>query len=116
MIGRIDPTPPRVTEVVAATNSRQEITSIRLGFDEAMHPGTAERVGFYSLTSGVERGHQFVVSKVVKIAGVSYDATAHTVTLGLARPQKRTIRVTVRAGLVAADGMSSFSDFTAVVT
>jgi sugar lactone lactonase YvrE len=115
MIGRVDPTPPRVTGVLAVTNSRRVITSILLGFDEALDPGAAERVGFYSLTSGVERGHQFVFSKGVKIARVSYDATARIVALELAGPQKRTIRVKVRAGLVAADGMSSFRDFTAVV-
>jgi hypothetical protein len=34
----------------------------------------------------------------------------------LAVPQKGPVQVTVRAGLVAADGMSSFNDFTAVVT
>ena len=64
----------------------------------------------------MERGHQFVFRERVKIARVSYDATARTVTLNLARPQKRPVQVTVRAGLVAADGMSSTSDFTAVVT
>jgi streptogramin lyase len=115
-IGRIDPTPPRVTGALAVTNSRKAITSILLGFDEALDPGAAERVGFYSLTSGVERGHQFVFSKGVKIARVSYDATARTVALELARPQKRTIRVTVRdGGLLAADGLASSGDSTAVV-
>jgi streptogramin lyase len=114
-IGRVDPTPPRVTGVLAVTNSSKAITSILLDFDEALDPGAAERVGFYSLASGVERGHQFVFSKGVKIARVSYDATARTVTLELAKPQKRSIRVKVRAGLVAADGMSSTRDFTAVV-
>jgi hypothetical protein len=52
----------------------------------------------------------------VKIARVSYDRAAHSVRLKLAVPQKGPVQVTVRAGLVAADGMSSSSDFTAVVT
>jgi hypothetical protein len=56
-----------------------------------------------------------VFSHRVKIARVSYDRAAHTVRLKLAVPQRRPVQVTVRAGLVAADGMSSFSDFTAVV-
>jgi virginiamycin B lyase len=116
LIGRIDPTPPRVMGALAVTSSEKAITSILLRFDAALDPGAAGRVGFYSLSSGVKRGHLFVSSKGVKIASVSYDPTARTVTLDLARPQKRTIRVKVRAGLVAADGMSSSSDFTAVVT
>ena len=114
-IGRLDPTPPRVTGVVAVAHSRKAITSIILSFDEALDPGTAESGGFFSLASGAKRGHTTVFSKGVKIRSVSYDGTAYTVRLKLARPQKRTLMVTVRAGIVAADGISSFSDFTAVV-
>jgi hypothetical protein len=38
------------------------------------------------------------------------------VRLKLAAPQKGPVRVTVRAGIVAADGMSSSSDLTAIIT
>jgi hypothetical protein len=114
-IGRIDPTSPRVTNVVAVTHSRKAITAILLGFDEALDPASARKGGFYGLAAGVKSRQTIVFSHGVKIARVSYDRAAHTVRLKLAVPQRRPVQVTVRAGLVAADGMSSFSDFTAVV-
>jgi hypothetical protein len=113
-IGRLDPTPPRVMGAVAVAHSRKAITSILLSFDEALDPASASEVRFYSLASGVQRRHKLVFRKGVKIARVSYDAAANTVRLKLAVPQKGPVQVTVRAGLVAADGMSSFSDYTAV--
>jgi hypothetical protein len=64
----------------------------------------------------VASGQTVVFSRGVKIARVSYDRAAHAVRLKLAVPQKGPVRVTVRAGLMAADGVSSSSDFTAVVT
>jgi hypothetical protein len=114
-IGRIDPTSPRVTKVVAVTHSRLAITAILLGFDEALDPASARKGGFYGLAAGAKSRQTVVFSHGVKIARVSYDRAAHTVRLKLAVPQRRPVQVTVRAGLVAADGMSSFSDFTAVV-
>jgi hypothetical protein len=113
-IGRAD-LAPRVTKVVAIANSRGAITSILLGFDEALNPSSASKGRLYGLAAGVERRQTIVFSKGVKIARVSYDRTAHAVRLKLAVPQKRPVQVTVHAGLVAADKMSSFSDFRAVV-
>jgi hypothetical protein len=115
-IGGVDPNLPHVTQVIAAAHSRKAITSILIGFDEPLDPASVTEVRFYSLAPGVERGHKLVIRKGVKIARVSYDATAQTVRLKLAVPQKGPIRVTVHAGIVAADGISSASDFTAVVT
>jgi streptogramin lyase len=114
-IGRIGVAPPRVTEVVAVAHPGGAITSILLRFDEALDPASAGKVRSYGLASGVESGQTIVFSQGVKIARVSYDRAAHAVRLKLAVPEKGSVRVTVRAGLVAADGMSSFSDFTAVV-
>jgi hypothetical protein len=113
-IGRITP-PPRVTGVVAVTHSRKGITSIILGFDEALDPGTAGTRRFYSLATGVKRHHKLVFRRGVKIGSVSYDGTAHAVTLKLTKPHKGLIQVTVRAGIVAVDGVSSVGEFTAVV-
>jgi streptogramin lyase len=115
-IDRIDPTPPSVRGVVASTNSRGAITSILVSFDEALDPAPARNGHSYGLATGVGSGPTIVFSQGVKIARVSYHRAAHAVRLKLARPQQGPIQVTVRAGLVAADGMSSFSDFTAVVT
>jgi hypothetical protein len=115
-IGRIDPTPPRVTKVVAVAHPGKATTSILLGFDEALDPASASKGRSYGLATGVASGQTIVFSERVKIARVSYDRAAHAVRLKLAVPQKGPVQVTVRAGLVAADGMSSSSDFTAVIT
>jgi virginiamycin B lyase len=114
-IARIDPTPPRVTGVVAARHPGKAITSILVGFDGALDPVSASRGRSYGLAAGVASGPTTVFSQPVKIARVSYDRSAHAVRLKLAVPQKGPVRVTVRAGLEAADGMSSPSDFTAVI-
>ena len=87
-----------------------------LRFDGALDPASARLGGFYGLAAGVASGQTIVYSKPVRIAGVSYDRAAHAVRLKLAAPQKGPVQVTVRAGLVAADGISSTSGFTAVVT
>jgi hypothetical protein len=115
-IVRVDPTPPSITGVTAIANARGAITSIVVGFDEALAPGSARNGRSYGLASGVGIGQTTVFSRGVKIVGVSYHRAAHAVRLKLARPQQGPVQVTVRAGLVAADGMSSFRDFTAVVT
>jgi hypothetical protein len=112
----VDPTPPHVTKAVAVAHPGKAITSILLGFDEALDPASARKGRFYGLAAGVANGQTIVFSKGVKIVRVSYDRAAHAVRLKLAVPQKGPVQVTVRAGIVAADGMSSFNDFTAVVT
>jgi hypothetical protein len=80
-----------------------------------LDPGTAGQLCFYHLASGVKGRHTLVFSKGVKIGRVLYDGTAHRMTLKLAKPHKGMVQVTVRAGLVAADGVSSLNDFTDVV-
>ena len=114
-IGRID-LAPRVTKVVAVPHSREAITSIVLRFDGGLDPASARQGRFYGLAAGVTSGSTIVYSQQLTIARVSYDRAANAVRLKLAVPQKRPVQVTVSAGLVAADGMSSFNDFTAVVT
>jgi streptogramin lyase len=114
-IGEINPAPPRVTGVDAVAHSRKGITSILVGFDVALDPGSAGEGGFYSLAAGVKRHHKLVFRRGVKIRSVSYDGTAHTVTLQLARPHKGRIQVTVRAGIMAAAGVSSSGEFTTVI-
>jgi streptogramin lyase len=118
-ISRLDPTALRATGVIAVADSRGAITSILLGFGEALDPGKARNRRFYHLAAG--RVLDGSIPRInfgpgVKIARVSYDRTEHAVRLKLAVPQKRPVQVTVGAGLVAAHGIASFSGFTAVVT
>jgi hypothetical protein len=113
-IGRISLS-PGVTKTDAVADSRGAIGSILVYFDKAMKPASVGKADHYALASGVVRGQTIVYTKRVKIARVSYDRATHTVRLKLAVPQKRPIQVTVRAGIVATNGMKSSSDYTAVV-
>ena len=106
-IGRINPSPPRVTEVVPVAHSRAGTTEIVLSFNEALDPRTTEKLGFYHLAAGVKTRHTHVFSKGLKIARVFYDGSTHQVTLKLAKPRKGAVQLTVRPGIVAADGISS---------
>jgi streptogramin lyase len=65
-IGRIDPTPPAVTRVVAVAHSRKAIASILVGCDETVDLASATNVGFYSVAVGVERTHKLVFHERVK--------------------------------------------------
>jgi hypothetical protein len=100
-------------------HSRKAITSILISFDEALGPASARTGRFYGLAAGVKRVQTITFdgsTKREKIARVSHNRAAHAVRLKLAAPQKGPVRVTVRAGIVAADGMSSSSHLTAIVT
>jgi virginiamycin B lyase len=118
-IGRIAldtlPPPLSVTRVVAVTPSRKAITTILLWFDEALDPASARSGYLYGLAAGVASGQTIVFSKGVN-ARVSYKHAAHVVRVRLAVPHKGPIELTIRyGGLLAADGMASSGDFTAVV-
>jgi streptogramin lyase len=114
-IGRLEPNQPRVTKVIAVAHPGRAFASVLIDFDGALDPASASKGRFYGLAAGVASGQTTVFSKRVKIARVSYDRAAHAVWLKLAVPQRRPVQVTVYAGLAAADGMSSSSEFTAVV-
>ena len=55
-IGRVDPSQLSVTGVVTVAHSRKGITSILLGFNEALDPVTAGKRRSYSLAAGVKSG------------------------------------------------------------
>jgi hypothetical protein len=114
-IGRINPSPPRVTGVVAVAHPGRAITSILVSFDEALDAASASKGRFYGLAAGVVRGQTIVYSKRVKIARVSYDRAAHAVRLKLAVPQTGPVKLTIRAGFVAADGTRTSSNYTSIV-
>jgi hypothetical protein len=95
------------------THPRKGLVAIVLGFDEPLD--SAGNGGFYNLTSGIKERHRLLFSKALKIDGVSYDGSAHTVTPKLARPTKGPVQVTIRGGILSADGSTSRGDFTTVV-
>jgi hypothetical protein len=97
------------------THSKKGINQIIIGFSEDLIPSSVTNGSFFSLASGVKKRHKLVFSKRVKIGGVSYDGTAHQVTIRLAKPLKGKVQVTVHGGIMATNGLSSQGDFTAVV-
>jgi hypothetical protein len=107
---------PSITGVVSVKHSRREITAIILGVNEPLKPVSASKTGLYSLDSGIKKRHTLVFSKPARIGTVLYDSTADTVTLKLAKPVKGPIQVTVRAGVMATNGISTRGTFTAVVS
>jgi streptogramin lyase len=123
-IGRIDPTQvtfdqtasPSITAVDTVGHSRKAISTITLGFDAAMDPGSASTRLFYKLDAGVKKHHTLVFSKSLKIGRVSYYGTTHTVALKLAAPFKGEVQVMVHAGVMATSGTSTRGTFTAVVS
>ncbi len=106
---------PQATGIVSVKKSKKGVTTITIGFNEALDPGSADNVSLYKVLEGVKKRKTTVFSKPLKIKTVSYDATHHTVAIKLARPHKGIVRVTVQSGMLAADGASSSNEFSAVV-
>jgi streptogramin lyase len=107
---------PDFTSLPQTTRSKKGITAIVVSFDEAMNAASAGNAALYSVASGVKQRHKFVYNKAVKIHSVTYDASAGTATLLLAKPIKtKSLQVTVHSGVMAADGASTSSNYTSVV-
>jgi hypothetical protein len=107
--------PPAATGDVLATHSTRGIDQIILGFSEDLNPRSATNRRFFALASGVQKRNKFVVTKRVKIGGVSYNSVNHLVTIRLAKPVKGVVQVTAYGGIKATNGLSSRGKFTAVV-
>jgi Ca2+-binding RTX toxin-like protein len=107
--------PPHATGVIAANHNRKGLISITVAFDEALNPELVNNPGLYSVRGGVKAHGKTVHGKTVRIRAVNYDDTAHTVTINLARPSKGLVQVTIRPGIVAADGRASDGSFSALV-
>jgi hypothetical protein len=105
--------PPHATGIVGANHTKKGVISITVAFDEALNPELLNNPGLYSVRGGVKKQGKTVHGKSVLIRAVNYDDTAHTVTIHLARPSKGTVQVTIRPGIIAANGGSSSSTFTA---
>jgi hypothetical protein len=107
---------PSITGVVSVTHSKKEITAIILGVNEPLNSASASNRGLYSLDSGIKKRHTLVFSKPARIGTVLYDSTTDTVTLKLAKPSKGPLQVTVHAGVMATDGISTRGNFTDIVS
>jgi hypothetical protein len=108
------PPPPHVTGNVSVTRTKKGLTSITVGFDEALNPGSVANRALYSVLGAVKKHRKTVYSKGVRIKGISFDGNTR-VTINLAKPYKGAVKVTVHGGILATDGASSSGDFAAIV-
>jgi hypothetical protein len=92
-------------------------TAITLEFDEAMNSTSGSTASFYRVATGFNTRRRSVFTKVVKIRSVTYDPSTGTVTLRLAKPYNinSEFRVTVRAGIMAANGVSTVGNATELI-
>jgi hypothetical protein len=108
------PPSPHVTGVVSVTRSKKGLTSITVGFNEALLAESVILPSHYSVFGAAKKRGKTVYTKGLGKWTISFDG--HTkVTIKLAKPYKGTLRVTVRGGVLAADGASSSGDFAAIV-
>ena len=91
------------------------MTSITIGFNEALDPISATNQSLYALHSGVKKHGRTVFSKVVGIRGVTYDSIHNTLTINLAKPFKGLVQVTVSGTIMALDGTPNTINFSKVV-
>jgi uncharacterized delta-60 repeat protein len=108
------PTPPHITGIVSVTQTKKGLTSITVGFDEAMDSGSVDNRNLYHVFGAMKKHRKTVYSKSVAIKGIGFDGNSH-VTIDLAKPYKGAVMVTVLGGILAANGASSIGDFSAVV-
>jgi hypothetical protein len=92
------------------------LSSITIAFNEALNSGALNNPGRFSVNGGVTKRGKTTYSKKLGIGGITYNATAHTATITLAKPFKKgSVQVVVNAGIMAANGALSKGSFTMVV-
>jgi hypothetical protein len=96
-------------DAIATPFDRAWRASVRHGRVGSRKPGREPETGTRLVLSS-----KTASSKAVRIKGTSFDGQAR-VTLKLAKPYKGAVKMTGLAGIAAADGASSASDFSAVL-
>jgi titin len=109
-----NPTPPQATGIAGLSHSKKGLTSVTIGFNEALNGGSAASAGLYRIFGAVKKHKKTVYTKLVRIKGITFDGNSR-VTINLAKPYKGVVQVTVLAGVVAANGTSSSTSFSAIV-
>jgi probable HAF family extracellular repeat protein len=99
-------TPPHFNGVASVSRTKRGLTGITIGFDEALDLGVVNDRALFSVLGAAKRRGKTVYTKRVAIKGIGFDGSTR-VTIKLARPYKGAVQVTVRGGILAADGASS---------
>lgn len=104
------PEPPAVTSIGPTWHTRLGVTSIGVAFDEPLDPASACDPGRYSVEAiGTRRvcGHDLTVHRGLQIKCATYDSSACTTRIYLARPHDGPLKVVVSPGMAGADGAVS---------
>jgi hypothetical protein len=108
------PTPPQVTQIVVAGQSRQGLTSFAIIFNESLTGGSATNASLYHVFEGVKRAvkkHKVTVfTRSVAIRNLTQSASGNTVTISLIKPFKGAVEVVVQGTITATNGASSSVD------
>ncbi len=106
--------PPHVTDIVSASQTKKGLTGITVVFDEALDGKVVNDQALFHVLGAVTKHNKTVYTEAVRIKGISFDGQTR-VTINLAKPYKGAVKVTVLAGIPAANGASSDANFSAVV-
>ena len=91
------------------------MTSVTVGFDEALDVGSATSPGHYTLDAAVKKRGKTSFTKPIAIGAIRYSDGDHSVMLILAKPFKGAVQLTVQAGILAAGGPASQVAFVQIV-
>jgi hypothetical protein len=97
------------------SHTKKGLTSITVGFNEALNSVSASNQGLYRVFAAVKKHKKTVYTKKVAIRSVLYNSNTHSVTINLANPHKGAVQVMVEGGILATNGTSSGSPFVTVV-
>ncbi len=111
---RSSPAAPQATGIANVSHSRKGLSLIAVAFNEALNGNAVNILSLYSVHGGVKKHGKTIYSKNLRIRGVSYDSVADAVSIRLAKPYKGVVQVTVRRGILAANGMPSDSEFSMI--
>ncbi|MDB5350298.1 MAG: dystroglycan-type cadherin-like domain repeat protein, partial [Planctomycetota bacterium] len=100
--------PPQATGASAA-HIKKNVSSITITFDMDLKASSATNPGAFSVFGVVKKGKKTTL-KSLGIGTPIYNASAHSVTLTLAKSYKGAVKVTVLKGIMAATGATSQAD------
>ncbi len=106
--------PPHIKGIVGVSRTKKGLTAITIGFDEALDSGSVGNPALYNVLGAVKKHRKTVYTKGLGIKGISFDGNTR-VTINFAKPYKGAVKLTVAGSILAADGASSDTNYSAVV-
>ena len=98
------PPPPHVAPTAAGAKTKKGLTSITVVFDEPMNSSSVTSKSNYAVYGAVTKKKHTVYSKPVPIRTIIYSSSLHAAIITLSKPYKGLVKVTVKSGIMAANG------------